>query len=223
MDLSAAFLRELEAHRRRRAGSSSSREGRLTYESDMHTFYKGAPDVVVAARDGRAGRARSCGCAAASTCPIVPRGSGTGLIGGRDGARGRRDGRDEPHEPDPRAGLREPLRRRAARPHQPLAQPGHARARLLLRARPLEPDGVLDRRELLHQCRRPALPQVRDHGEPRARARRWSPGRGSWCGSAARRRTGPATTSPASMVGVGGHARPGDRGRSCGSSTCPRR
>ncbi|HEY7867704.1 MAG TPA: FAD-binding oxidoreductase, partial [Methylomirabilota bacterium] len=28
------------------AGLVVSHEGRLTYECDMHTFYKGAPDVV---------------------------------------------------------------------------------------------------------------------------------------------------------------------------------
>jgi len=35
------------------------------------------------------------------------------------------------------------------------------RARLVLRARSLEPDGLLDRRQRRHQRRRPALPQVR--------------------------------------------------------------
>jgi glycolate oxidase len=42
----AAFLRELEGIVGRR-GLVSSPEGRMTYECDMHTFYKGAPDVVV--------------------------------------------------------------------------------------------------------------------------------------------------------------------------------
>src|SRR5262249_51973135 len=45
VELSAAFLRELEAIVGAR-GVVSSYEGRLTYEADMHTFYKGAPDVV---------------------------------------------------------------------------------------------------------------------------------------------------------------------------------
>ncbi|MBI5627983.1 MAG: FAD-binding oxidoreductase, partial [Candidatus Rokubacteria bacterium] len=30
-----------------RAGVVATLEGRLTYECDMHTFYKGIPDVVV--------------------------------------------------------------------------------------------------------------------------------------------------------------------------------
>ena len=45
MNVSPALVRELErivgAH-----GIVSSPEGRLTYEADMHTFYKGQPDVV---------------------------------------------------------------------------------------------------------------------------------------------------------------------------------
>ena len=46
MELSPAFLRDLELIVGPR-GVVSSREGRLTYEADMHTFYKGAPDAVV--------------------------------------------------------------------------------------------------------------------------------------------------------------------------------
>ena len=42
----ASLLRELEGIVGRR-GVVASPEGRLTYECDMHTFYKGAPDVVV--------------------------------------------------------------------------------------------------------------------------------------------------------------------------------
>ena len=63
------------------SGVVSTPEGRLTYECDMHTFYKGAPDVVVLPRsaeqvaDGRAPLPRG-------RVPVVPRGSGTGLIGG---------------------------------------------------------------------------------------------------------------------------------------------
>jgi glycolate oxidase len=59
----------------------STPEGRLTYECDMHTFYKGAPDVVVLPQSAEqaAGVVRICRRAGV---PIVPRGSGTGLIGG---------------------------------------------------------------------------------------------------------------------------------------------
>jgi glycolate oxidase len=58
-----------------------SPEGRLVYECDMHTFYKGAPDAV--ALPERAEQVveivRLC---RRERLPIVPRGSGTGLIGG---------------------------------------------------------------------------------------------------------------------------------------------
>jgi len=56
-------------------------EGRMTYECDMHTFYKGAPDVVVLPTRTEQVQAIVQACRRAST-PIVPRGSGTGLIGG---------------------------------------------------------------------------------------------------------------------------------------------
>lgn len=56
-------------------------EGRMVYECDMHTFYKGAPDAVVlpVRADQVQGIVRAC---RAARVPIVPRGSGTGLIGG---------------------------------------------------------------------------------------------------------------------------------------------
>jgi len=46
VDLSPTFVRELEGIVGAR-GIVSSPEGRLTYEADMHTFYKGQPDLVV--------------------------------------------------------------------------------------------------------------------------------------------------------------------------------
>jgi glycolate oxidase len=59
----------------------TSPEGRLTYECDMHTFYKGQPDAVVlpASREQVVAVVRAC---LEARVPIVPRGSGTGLIGG---------------------------------------------------------------------------------------------------------------------------------------------
>ncbi|HKW94287.1 MAG TPA: FAD-linked oxidase C-terminal domain-containing protein [Methylomirabilota bacterium] len=58
-----------------------SREGLLTYECDMHTFYKGAPDAVTLPQSAGqvAEIVRLC---RREHVPIVPRGSGTGLIGG---------------------------------------------------------------------------------------------------------------------------------------------
>jgi glycolate oxidase len=56
-------------------------EGRLTYECDMHTFYKGAPDAVALPVRTEQVQDIVKVCRAARV-PIVPRGSGTGLIGG---------------------------------------------------------------------------------------------------------------------------------------------
>ena len=64
-----------------------SDEGRLVYECDMHTFYKGAPDVVVLPSKATEVQAIVRACRAARV-PIVPRGSGTGLIGGAMATRG---------------------------------------------------------------------------------------------------------------------------------------
>src|SRR5947199_9876551 len=62
-------------------GLVASEEGRLVYECDMHTFYKGAPDVVALPKSTAQVQAivRLC---RRERVPIVPRGSGTGLIGG---------------------------------------------------------------------------------------------------------------------------------------------
>jgi glycolate oxidase len=62
-------------------GVVATPEGRLTYECDMHTFYKGAPDVVVLPTQAEQVRAVVRWCRA-QRIPVVPRGSGTGLIGG---------------------------------------------------------------------------------------------------------------------------------------------
>ena len=68
-------------------GVFTSREARLTYEADMHTLYKGEPDAVVLPRSTEQVRdvVRLC---RRERIPIVPRGSGTGLIGGAMAPRG---------------------------------------------------------------------------------------------------------------------------------------
>src|SRR5574341_2437586 len=80
MPLSPAVVAELERILGP-AGLVLTAEGRLVYECDMHTFYKGAPDAVVLPRSAEqvAAIVRLC---RRERVPIVPRGSGTGLIGG---------------------------------------------------------------------------------------------------------------------------------------------
>jgi glycolate oxidase len=80
MALSGQFVEEV----RRIVGGEGvveSVEGRMVYECDMHTFYKGAPDVVALPTRVEQVQAivRLC---RRDRVPIVPRGSGTGLIGG---------------------------------------------------------------------------------------------------------------------------------------------
>src|SRR6059036_3068219 len=53
----------------------------MVYEADMHTFYKGAPDAVALPRTTAQVQAVVRLCRRESL-PVVPRGSGTGLIGG---------------------------------------------------------------------------------------------------------------------------------------------
>ena len=80
MTLSPTLLRELERILGP-GGVVSTAEGRMAYECDMHTFYKGAPDVVVLPVTAAqvAGIVRLC---RREHVPVVPRGSGTGIIGG---------------------------------------------------------------------------------------------------------------------------------------------
>ncbi|PYN42281.1 MAG: FAD-binding oxidoreductase, partial [Candidatus Rokuibacteriota bacterium] len=80
MPLSGTFLADLE----RIVGPEGlvrSAEGRLVYECDMHTFYKGAPDAVALPTQAEEVVAIVNLCRR-ERVPIVPRGSGTGLIGG---------------------------------------------------------------------------------------------------------------------------------------------
>jgi glycolate oxidase len=86
MSLTPRFLADLE----RIVGAGgliTSPEARLTYECDMHVFYKGQPDAVVLPRAADEVRdiVRLC---RQERVPVVPRGSGTGLIGGAMAAAG---------------------------------------------------------------------------------------------------------------------------------------
>src|SRR5499426_3550646 len=80
MPLSGPFLQDLE----RIVGAGGivrTLEGRLVYECDMHTFYKGAPDAVALPTRTKEVAEVVILCRR-ERVPIVPRGSGTGLIGG---------------------------------------------------------------------------------------------------------------------------------------------
>jgi glycolate oxidase len=68
-------------------GLVSSFEGRLVYECDMHTFYKGTPDAVALPTTAEQVQTVVRLCRREGV-PIVPRGSGTGLIGGAMASRG---------------------------------------------------------------------------------------------------------------------------------------
>ncbi len=64
-----------------------SPEGRLVYECDMLTLYKGAPDAVALPTSTAQVQALVRRCREAGL-PVVPRGSGTGLIGGATAPQG---------------------------------------------------------------------------------------------------------------------------------------
>ena len=80
MAIDPSFLRELEGIVGAR-GVVATPEGRLAYECDMHTFYKGAPDAVALPESTEqvVELVRHC---RREHVALVPRGSGTGLIGG---------------------------------------------------------------------------------------------------------------------------------------------
>src|SRR5438093_10967074 len=80
MPLSGAFLQELEGIVGA-GGLVRTFEGRLVYECDMHTFYKGAPDAVALPRRTEE-VVEIVSLCRRERIPIVPRGSGTGRIWG---------------------------------------------------------------------------------------------------------------------------------------------
>jgi glycolate oxidase len=86
MAVSEAVLRELRGVLGE-AGLVATVEGRLVYECDMHTFYKGAPDAVALPTTTAQVQEVVRICRRAGV-PIVPRGSGTGLIGGATAPQG---------------------------------------------------------------------------------------------------------------------------------------
>ena len=86
-----------------------------------------------------------------------------------------------------------------ARPH-----PGRRAGRLLLRAGPIEPAGLLDRWQRRGELRRRALPEVRLHRPPRDRPRGRDAGRHRSSASAVARPTRWGTTCVGAIVGSEG-------------------
>ena len=76
-------LREIVGH----DGIVSAADERLVYECDMLVYYKGMPDLVVLPRSTAEVLAVVRRCLQAGV-PMIPRGSGTGLIGGATAPRG---------------------------------------------------------------------------------------------------------------------------------------
>ena len=119
-------------------------------------------------RHARRARRRRARCWPTTSRRSSPRGAGTGLSGGV-ARRWRGAARAQPAQAHPPRRRREPARHRGAGRRE---RGAHARGRAVrpaLRARPVEPDGVHDRRQRRRECGRPALPQVRRHAQPRAR------------------------------------------------------
>src|SRR5438105_8373324 len=86
MSLTAEFIEELRAIVGD-GGLVLTTEGRMTYECDMHTFYKGAPDAV--ALPTRADQVQALvRLGRRARVPLGPRGPGPGLIGGAMAAHG---------------------------------------------------------------------------------------------------------------------------------------
>ena len=151
-----------------------------TYESDGLLQYKGVPAAAVLPGSAEEVQAVVRACAAADV-PFVARGAGSGLSGGAlpisDGilivlSRMKRvlDVDLENQRVCVEPGVTN------------LEVTGGGRARLLLPARPVEPDRLLDRRQPGRELGRRALLQVRLHHQLRVRAR----------ARAARRRDDPA-------------------------------
>ena len=153
----------------------------------------------------------ACASRASWACPVVPRGSGTGPVRRRRAPRRRDRAVGRADDAHPRGRPDGALRAGGARRAEPRPVDGGAPPGPALRARPLQPAGLLDRRQRRHQRRRPALPGVRGHrparpghGDRARRRRGAAPGR---------HRPRPARLRPARLRGGRrGHARRGHRG-----------
>jgi hypothetical protein len=181
------------------------------YECDALTATRVRPRAVVLpeTQEEVVDTVRLCHAAGV---PFVARGSGTSLSGGSvpldDGIVIALNRLNRIVRLDPVAAHR----RRRARRHQPRRHRGGRALRALLRARPVEPVGVHDRRQRGLQLRRRALPQIRHDGQPRARPQGRAGRTARWCGSAATAWKTWGPISPGLFVGIGGPLRHRARG-----------
>ena len=126
------------------------------------TGHRAMPELVVLPRHGGAG---------AGGRPALPRAPRAvrrarrrhRALGRRAAGRGRRRHLARAAEPHPRDRPRARARRRRAGRDEPRDHEGGRGRRLLLRARPVEPAGLHDRRQRRRELRRRALPEVRLH------------------------------------------------------------
>ncbi len=186
------------------------------YESDALTSFRRRPEAVVLARDARGGH-RDRPRLPPRARPVRGARQRHQPVGRLAAGRGRHRDRPQPPQPDPAARPGGARRGGRARRDQRARHARGRRTRAVLRARPVEPVDLHDRRQHRLQLGRRALPQARDDGQPRARRR----------GRAARRR-GRAARSGAGRP-TGSAASSGPRGcsgsrsrRRCGCCRCPR-
>ena len=176
-------------------------EDTIPYECDGLTAYRAQPLAVALpeTEEQVAAVLRTCHRLAV---PVVARGAGTGLSGGRDAAPRRPDavaGALQPHREDRPARAH---RRRAVRCAQPRHQRSRRAVRSLLRAGSVEPDRLHHRRQRGRELGRRALPEVRPDAAQRAEgARLHHRGRGGrvrqWAGWMRRGSTCSASSSAA--------------------------
>ena len=144
---------------------------RRAYESDGLTAYRQPPLIVVLPSTIDAGRGASCAIARQRAIKVVPRGAGTSLSGGAlplaDGVLLGMAKFNRILEIDyaNRCAVVQP-----GVTNLGITQAVEAR-RLLLRARPVEPDRLHDRRQCRGEFGRRALPQIRAHHQQSARHR----------------------------------------------------
>ena len=153
---------------------------------------------------------------------VVARGAGTSLSGGALPSADCRRRRPRPDEPHPRHRLRQPRGTGRGRRHQHQHHQRRVGARLLLRARPVEPARLHDRRQYRHEFRRRPLPEIRRHHQQRARRQDGADRRHrhrSWAAAISMR---PATTARPHRR-LGGPARHRHRGDGAHSSRGGRR